>query len=173
MEGNMGIFSRLFNKKEKEIEKVEDRNFFNIQINDIVTYEFEDYQVCGKLIYQDSGYKWYAYQLLGTTETIWLNAEMDDELELGIYKSSKEKLSEPIPDKVTIGNTTYTLDEKGIASVSGEGRGKNVDGQNVKYFDYENDAEDRFLSVEIWGSEVEVSEGHEIESYDIKIIAAS
>ncbi|MGP4080720.1 DUF4178 domain-containing protein [Pseudalkalibacillus sp. R45] len=169
----MSIFSRLFNKKEKEIGKVEERNFFNIQINDIITYNFEDYQVSGKLIYNDGGYEWYAYQLVGTNETIWLSAEMDDELELGIYKSTKEKLTEPIPNKVTINQTEFTLDEKGTASVRGEGRGRNVNGQQVKYFDFANDADDRFLSVEIWGSEIEVSEGHEIESYEIKIIAAS
>ncbi|WP_257351934.1 DUF4178 domain-containing protein [Pseudalkalibacillus decolorationis] len=169
----MSFFSRLFKKKEKDIKEVEERNFFNIQIDDIVTYDLEDYQVTGKLIYKDSGYEWYAYQLVGATETIWLSAEMDDELELGIYRTSKEKLTQPIPNKVTISGTDYILEEQGSASVSGEGRGRNVNGQEVKYFDFVNDSEDHFLSVEVWGSEVEVSEGHEIKSYEVKVIAAS
>jgi hypothetical protein len=169
----MSFLSRLFTKKEKDIEKVEERNFFNMQINDIVIYDLEDYQVTGKLIYNDGGYEWYAYQLVGANETIWLSAEMDDELELGVYRNSKEKLSEPIPNKVTINGTMYSLDEQGTARVIGEGRGKNVNGQEVKYFDFTNEADDQFLSVEIWGSEVEVSEGREIEKYEIKIIAAS
>ncbi|WP_408010321.1 DUF4178 domain-containing protein [Pseudalkalibacillus sp. A8] len=169
----MSFFSRLFNKKEKEIEKVEERNVFNIQIDDIITYDLEDYQVSGKLIYNDRGYEWYAYQLVGAKDTIWLSAEMDDELELAIYKSSKVKLTEPIPNKVTVDQTEYHLEEKGTASVRGEGRGRNVNGQEVKYFDFSNQTEDHFLSVEIWGSEIEVSSGYEIESYEIKIIAAS
>jgi hypothetical protein len=41
--GNDEFFSRLFKKKEKVIEEVEERNFFNIQIDDIVTYNLEDY----------------------------------------------------------------------------------------------------------------------------------
>lgn len=169
----MGILSRLFHKKEKEIPKVEERNPLNIRVNDIVTYNLEDYQVVGKLSYNDSGYKWVAYQLEGQSETIWLSAEMDDELELGIYKSSKEKLTQPIPNNVSLGGVNYFLDEKGTARVRGEGRGANVDGQEVKYFDFTNDTDDKFLSVEVWGSEVEVSIGYEIEKYEIKIIAAS
>ncbi|WLD94765.1 DUF4178 domain-containing protein [Alkalihalobacillus sp. AL-G] len=169
----MSLFSRIFKKKEKEIEEVKERNFFNIRIDDIVTYDLEDYQVSGKLIYKDGGYEWLAYQLVGATETIWLSVEMDDELELAIYKSSKEKLTQPIPNKVTINKTEYILEEKGTATVQGEGRGKNVHGQEVKYFDFVNQSEDQFLSVEVWGSEVEVSEGHEIEGYEIKVIAAS
>lgn len=98
---------------------------------------------------------------------------MDDELELGIYKSTSEKLSEPIPNKLTISGVNYFLDEKGTARVRGEGRGENVNGQEVKYFDFTNDTDDQFLSVEVWGSEVEVSVGYEIEKYEIKIIAAS
>lgn len=168
----MGILSRLFKKKEVKPEVVE-RDFFNIQINDIITYNLEDYQVAGKLVYNDYGYEWYAYQLVGASETIWLSAEMDDELELGIYKTSKEKLSQPIPKQVKVNGTSYSLTEEGTAKVRGEGRGSNVSGREVNYYDFSNDEEDRFLSVEVWGSEVEVSEGYEIEEYEIKIIAAS
>lgn len=169
----MGFLSRLFNKNGKEVKKVEERNFFNIRIDDIITYNLEDYQVKGKLTYKDGGYEWLAYQLVGSVDTIWLSVEMDDELELGIYKATKEKLTKPIPDKTVIDGVEYMLEEKGTASVSGEGRGRNVNGQQVNYYDYSNADEDRFLSVEIWGSEIEVSEGWEIEDFEIKIIAAS
>lgn len=168
----MGFLSNLFQKK-KHIPEVKERNLFNIRVNDIIEYNLEDYQVVGKLTYNDHGWEWIAYQLLGSSETIWLSVEMDDELELAIYKTASEKLTEPIPKKVTINGVTYILEEHGKANVHGEGRGKNVDGMVVKYYDFENDAEDRFLSVEVWGSEVEVSVGYGIDEFEIKVIAAS
>jgi hypothetical protein len=170
----MGFLSKLFQSKKKtEAPEVKERNFFNIRVNDIIEYNLEDYQVVGKLTYHDHGWEWIAYQLLGASETIWLSVEMDDELGLAIYKTTKEKLSEPIPKNVTVDGTAYTLAEQGTARVSGEGRGKNVNGVEVNYYDFENDDEDKFLSVEVWGSEVEVSQGYEIEEFEIKIIAAS
>jgi hypothetical protein len=168
----MGIFSRLFKRKEtKPI--VEERNFFNIKINDIITYDLEDYQVVGKLDYNNHGYKWYAYQLQGDHKTIWLSVEMDDELELGIYEATKLKLTEPIPKELEVEGVTYYLDEQGTARVQGEGRGQNVNGQEVRYYDFCDEEEEQFLSVEIWGSEIEVSKGYEIDGYEIKIIAGS
>ncbi|TLS39118.1 DUF4178 domain-containing protein [Pseudalkalibacillus caeni] len=168
----MSLFSKLFKKKQSKPE-IKERNLFNMKVNDIVTYELEDFQVVGKLRYNDHGYEWIAYQLLGSDETLWLSVEMDDELELAMYKSIKHKLSEPIPEKLDVNGTEYFLDEKGQARVQGEGRGKNVDGREVKYYDFANEEEDKFLSIEVWGSEVEVSEGYEIDDYEIKILAAS
>ena len=151
---------------------VTERNVFNLQMGDIVTYDLEDYEVVGKLSYDDHGFKWYAYQLSGSQNSIWLSVEMDDELELSIYEKIGLKLSEPIPDKIEYEGTSYYLDESGTARVKGVGRGQNVDGINCKYFDFCDDREEQFLSVEQWGSEVEVSKGYEIEEYEIKIIAS-
>jgi hypothetical protein len=168
----LGLFSRLFKGKEtKPI--VEERNFFNININDIITYDLEDYEVVGKLIFNDHGYKWYDYQLQGDGKTIWLGVEMDDELELGIYEKIKLKLTEPIPKQLEVEGVTYYLDEQGTARVQGEGRGQNVDGQEVTYYDFYDESEEKFLSIEIWGSEIEVSKGYGIDDFEIKILAGS
>jgi hypothetical protein len=168
----MGIFSRLFGQKETKSAVVE-RNFFNIQINDIVAYDLEDYLVVGKLSYNSNGFKWYAYQLQGDQKNIWLSVEMDDELELGIYESIKLKLTEPIPKQLEVEGTTYYMDEQGTARVHGEGRGQNVNGQEMRYVSFCDEEEEQFLSVEIWGSEIEVSKGYEIDDFEIKIIAGS
>ncbi|WP_342670319.1 DUF4178 domain-containing protein [Bacillus solimangrovi] len=163
---------RVFKKMQKEPE-IEERTVFNMKVGDIVTYDLMDYQVVGKLSYNDHGFQWHAYQLEGTDESIWLSVEMDDELELGIYRTANLNLTEPIPDKIEYNERTYHLDEKGIANVRGEGRGKNVSGMNVRYFDLADNQDENFLSIEIWGSEIEVSEGFEIDSFEIKILAGS
>ncbi|HZG73551.1 MAG TPA: DUF4178 domain-containing protein [Chondromyces sp.] len=168
----MGFLDRLF-KREKAVPKVQERTVLNLQVGDIVSYDLQDYQVVGKLRYNDSGYTWDAYQLQGDTGTIWLGVELDDELELGIYKTVKLHLSEPIPKKVNYDGRTYHLEEQGTAHVTGEGRGQNVHGKQVKYFDFADPSEEHFLSVEVWGTEVEVSYGYEIEEFELKILAGS
>ena len=101
------------------------------------------------------------------------NNKMDDEIELGIYEKASLKLNEPIPESIDYNGITYYLDEKGIANVQGEGRGQNVNGKQVRYLDFCDETEEKYLSIEVWGSEVEVSSGYEIDDFDIKIIAGS
>src|SRR3954451_6643836 len=96
----MSFFSKLFGKKADVQKPVEARNMFNLQMDDIVTYDLEDYKIVGKISYDDHGFKWHAYQLEGVSRTIWLSVEMDDELYLGIYEKVKLKLQEPIPKKI-------------------------------------------------------------------------
>lgn len=168
----MSFFSRLFGKKDDTPRSVEERNVFNLQPNDIVTYDLEDYKVVGKISYDDHGFKWYAYQLEGVAKTIWLSVEMDDELYLGIYEKVKLKLDEPIPKKIRHEGITYYLDESGKARVTGIGRNRNINGMICEYYDYCDEEEEKYLSVEKWGSEIEVSVGYDIEEYELKFIAS-
>ncbi len=167
----MSFLNKLFGKKEKQIPEVKKRDVLSIEVGDIISYDLEDYQVVGKLTYNDHGFEWIAYQLQSPAKTLWLSAEMDDELYLGVYEKIKLKLQEPLPKKLQHDGTNFTLDESGVATVRGEGRGKNVNNIQCKYYDYCDEEEEQFLSVEVWGSEIEVSYGYEIEEYEIKIIA--
>ncbi|WP_100330067.1 DUF4178 domain-containing protein [Bacillus xiapuensis] len=168
----MGFFSRLFHNKKQE-DEIEERTVLNLQVGDIVTYNLEDYQVVGKLHYNDSGYTWDAYQLQGEGKIKWLSVEMDDELEIGMYERANLQLDQPIPESVAYKDRQYHLSEQGTAFVKGEGRSQNVHGKDMEYYDFEDNSEEHFLSVEIWGSEVEVSYGYAIEEYEIKILAGS
>lgn len=168
----MSFLRGLFGRKEEPVSNVKERTVLNIQVGDIITYDLLDYQVVGKLTYNDHGFEWIAYQLQGE-KTLWLSVEMDDELYVGIYEKVKKKLSEPLPKTIEYEGVTYYLDENGTARVKGEGQSSNVNNMNCRYFDYCDDEEEQFLSVEIWGSEVEVSYGFSIEEYELKIIAGS
>lgn len=170
----MGFFSRLFSKSNKQTQpEVKERTPLNIQVGDIVSYELTDYEVVGKITYRDGSYEWYAYQLLEGRDTLWLSAEMDDELELGIYRSISLPVSEPFPKKMEHEGITYHLEEEGRAQVLGQGRSQNIHGKTTHYADYCDSSEEKFLSVESWGTEFEVSVGNPIEEYEIKILAGS
>ncbi|WP_101844653.1 DUF4178 domain-containing protein [Halobacillus sp. Marseille-P3879] len=168
----MGFFSRLFSKQQKDQQEVKERNALNLQIGDIITYDLVDYEVVGKITYRDGGYEWFSYQLLEGRNVKWLAAEMDDELELGIYETIKLPMNS-FPDKIEYEHTTYHKDEEGEANVVGEGRSQNVNGQTIRYAEYISGDEETYLSLESWGSEVEVSYGFDIEEYELKIIAGS
>ncbi|WP_093044148.1 DUF4178 domain-containing protein [Thalassobacillus cyri] len=169
----MGLFSRLFSNKKAKAPAVKERTPLNIQVGDIVNYDLVDYEVVGKITYREHAYEWFGYQLLEGHSTIWLSAEMDDELELGIYRTIKLPVSKPFPDTLEYEGKTYHKDGEGDARVVGEGRSANVNGQSISYADYIADDETDYLSVEAWGSDTEVSHGYDIEPYDIKIIAGS
>ena len=168
----MSFFSKLFGKSENVPKPVEERTMFNLQLDDIVTYDLEDYKVVGKISYDDHGFKWHAYQLDSVSGTIWLSVELDDELYLGMYKKAKLKLQEPIPKKIEYDGNVYYLDESGSARVTAIGRSQNVNGMTCGYYDYCDEEEEKYLSVEKWGSEIEVSTGYDIEEYELKIIAS-
>ncbi|WP_240666620.1 DUF4178 domain-containing protein [Longirhabdus pacifica] len=168
------VFSRFFKKKDKEtkpsrgLRPVEEQ-VFHLRVNDIVEYDLEDYVVIGKIVYDHGGYKWYAYQLKGDQQNIWLSAEMDDELELGVYQKVKTKITK-VPDKMDMDGDTYYLEEQGTARiVEVDGQAGAVVGQQVQYWEFEADEEERYLSVEKWGGDLEVSKGYPIKSKEIKI----
>jgi hypothetical protein len=168
----VGFFSKLFSKQETK-PAIKERTPLSIEVGDIVVYDLADYEVVGKITYRQGSYEWIAYQLLEGNNTIWLAAEMDDELELGIYKQIHLPVSGTFPKKLTYEGKTYYLDEEGEARVVGEGRSKNINGRTMEYAEYCDDEEESFISLEYWGSEIEVSFGYPIEAYELKIIAGS
>lgn len=80
-----------------------------------MTYDLADYEVVGKITYRDGSYEWYAYQLLEGNQTKWLAAEMDDELELGMYEKINLPVNRPYPASLEYEGVTYTKDEEGEA----------------------------------------------------------
>lgn len=115
-----GFFIQTF-KSEHKPPKIEKHTFLYLKVGNMVTYELEDYQVVGKMVLDDRGFKWYEYQLEGMNKTYWLNAELDDELELSLYEKIKEKVNQPIPETLNIDGIHYEW-MKRKAQVNGEGR---------------------------------------------------
>lgn len=169
----MGFWKRLFEGTTETVPEAKERTLLNLRVGDFVTYDLADYEVTGKIHYNDSGYTWDAYQLAANGKTVWLSVELDDELEVGMYETVRLAGAEPGSKKLTYDGRTYYLEEEGRAYVKAEGRSENVHGKNVDYYDYTEDSGEHFLSVEVWGGDVEVSYGYEIEEYEITILAGS
>ncbi|MCP3030572.1 DUF4178 domain-containing protein [Halobacillus sp. A1] len=168
----MGFFSKLFSNKDAKQPEVQERTALNIQVGDIITYDLVDYEVVGKITYRDGGYEWFSYQLLEGSNIKWLASEMDEELELGIYETVKLPMN-TFPAQIVYNESTYHKDEEGEAYVVGEGRSQNVNGRTIRYAEYIAEDEETYLSLESWGSEIEVSYGYDIDEFELKIIAGS
>ncbi len=168
----MGLFSKLFDKKDNKTVRKE-RDPLSIEIGDIIVYDLIDYEVVGKITYRQDAYEWISYQLLEGKNIIWLAAEMDDKLELGIYRTITLPVKNNFPNQLDYDGKAYHLEERGEARVVGEGRSRNINGKTIFYAEYNDDEETSFISLEDWGNEVEASIGYEIEAYELKIIAGS
>ncbi|MBO8170305.1 MAG: DUF4178 domain-containing protein [Bacillaceae bacterium] len=168
----MGLFNFFKKRNRNDSPPPVQRGPLNLRVNDIVTYDLEDYIVVGKITYNDSGYDWHAYHLKGDRESIWLAAEMDDELELGIYRRITTKITS-VPDTLEINGVTYYQEEHGFARITeAVGQAGARTGQEVEYWDFESEDE-QYLSVEKWGGDLEISQGIPIEERELKIIAGS
>lgn len=167
----MSFFDKLFGKKESK-PKIQKRNPFNLQVNDVVSYDLEDYIVIGKMVYNDSNYEWFAYQLDSGDKRIWLSSEDDDELILGIYESTDLRLTS-VPNEISYKGQTFYLEEHGKARITtADGRVGAKVGQIVEYWDFESDEGD-FLSVEKWSNEIEVSYGYEVKERELEYLPGS
>lgn len=169
----MSFLNRLFGGSEKQEPKIEKRTLQNLRVGDFVSYDLVDYEVTGKIHYNDGGYTWDAYQLASASKTIWLSVEMDDQLEVGIYEKIRLPGIEPGTKQIMYEDSPYFLEEQGRAYVQGEGRSQNVNGREMDYYEYVDKSGEAFLSIEVWGSEVEVSSGYEIEEFEVTILAGS
>jgi hypothetical protein len=159
----MGFLNKMFGNKNNK-EKITERNPFNLQINDIVDYDLIEYQVIGKIIYREDGYAWYDYHLHDGQNHLWLYAEDDDQIRLGLFKKINadhqlySKFQEGNPSTINYKDKNYSLIEEGYATIEVEGKVGARDNQRVRYWDYETGNGDQ-ISVERWGNELEISVG--------------
>lgn len=169
----MSFLNRLFGGADKKEPKAEKRTLLNLRIGDFVSYDLADYEVTSKIHYNDSGYSWDAYQLVSAGKTLWLSVEMDDELEVGMYEKVRIPGLEPGSKEIMYEGRSYHLEEQGRAYVQAQGRSQNINGKDMDYYEYADESAESLLSVEVWGGDVEVSRGYEIEEFEISILAGS
>lgn len=162
----MGIFDWF--KSKPEAPKVVPRNFFNIQVGDVITYDEIDYVVKQVYEYNENGYRWMDYHLVDGNEEIWLGVDDDDGIELSVYK---EVLWEDntFPKKIVHQGVTYYLEEHGTARVVNKSDYTDTKVVPVEYADYEDEAGEKYLSLERWGQDFEASVGYSIKQHHVKI----
>ncbi|WP_010520336.1 DUF4178 domain-containing protein [Aquimarina agarivorans] len=176
----MGIFD-MFKKKE------EDPHFdpTNIKVTDLekgylLDYDMETWTV-KKMGEYDWGDHFFSREFLieSRGKIRYLTIEEDEGLEICIFKKIKfRKLGEDVatyfknhdkfPNQILFEGITYHFDEQS------PGFYRDVDSEDwteLISFDYENDDEDQFLTIEQWGEdEFEASIGKKVKPFEISNI---
>lgn len=162
----MGLFDFL--KPKQEQPKIVPRNFFNIQVGDVVTYDEIDYMVKQVYEYNEGGYKWMDYHLVDNENDIWFGVDDDDGVELSMYHKVPWE-DESFPKKVVHDGVTYYKEEHSTARVINKSDYTDTKAVQVEYADYENEAGNKYLSLERWADDFEASVGFSIKPHHIKI----
>lgn len=146
---------------------------FNLQVGDVVSYDDIDYLVKNKITWEEDGDRWYDYLLVddATESEIWLSAEDDDGIQLGIYREIDVDFSS-VPKTYSYEGQSFRQVEHSEANVSLEREDASRDStSSVEYWEFEG-PNDRYLSVSRWGNQFEASVGSEIEEYELKVYPA-
>jgi len=164
----LSLMNKLLGHRKPKAQK---HTLKNLRVDDTVSYDLMDYTVVGLIKYEDSGYKWIAYRLEGQGERIWLAVEQDETLEISIFRPIEMHIGNRPPNRLNYDNRTFYLDEAGTATVTMvEGDAGANPGQRVKYWEYIDEG-DYALSIEQWGSELEVCYGYYIHEREVNITA--
>lgn len=153
----------------------------NIQIGDYVTYRNVDYYVRQRYLYRAGAFEWMSYQFsdVGRKNYLWLDVEEDDELSIEMSKPVKLPPNVSIAvleskKDIIVGSEVFHFDEHGYAQVRIQKENKSWELSKVEYWDYADENETRYLSIERWGvDELEATIGNPIREFELEIYPGS
>ena len=146
-------------------------DLMNIPLGSIVTHFATDYIVQGRMTHWEEGYTWLTYMLVDGDTVRWLGVEEDDMLEVSLWEEIKGlPVSVPPPEFLEYRGERFHMVEQGTARVTQQGKTGSKTGMQVDYYEYEGSGGENALSVEIWGGDVEVSFGKEINPAELDVL---
>ncbi len=172
----MGWRDFFFKKnKSEEPDPLKDMTLSNLQPGYFVDYDMKTWEVEARHYYDwGEGDYTYEWQLKSHDDTIYLEKSSDDEEEWSVSRPiSFARLGSGIrrhilenedpPDEIAFEGKKYYLDEFGGGYFYRNGTGA---GDEFLSWDYIDDAEESFISIEQWGEEeFEASLGNPVEEY--------
>ena len=177
----MGIFD-FFKKKKPE----NDFDPTAIKLDSLKPGYFLDYDLKTWEVITKSHYDWdgdysYEWQLKSSDKTIYLEQEIDDESDWSISNKipigkigsniTKSLQSDNPPDSINLDGLEYYLEESGGGHYYKDGKDP---AREVLYWQYENEAGDKFITLEQWGeNEFEASSSFTVEEYQFTDITPS
>lgn len=148
------------------------RSLLNLQIDDIVSHLGTDYIVEGRIDYKEGAYQWVEYMLADGETIRWLCVEDDDQLEVSLWEEIQDlHVTEPVDEILEYEGNEYKMIERGEAQASQKGDTGRKRARSVDYYDYRGP--DDLLGVEVWGGEVEVFQGEEVDEVMLEVFPGS
>ena len=161
--------------KQRRTKMPKKTSVLDLHVGDVVSYDEVDYVVKNKIVYSDEGFEWFDYMLhdAATDAVVWLSAEDDDGLQVGIYHEVDLDVTiPPVPRTITHEGRQYKQNEHSDAAVRVEREDATRSSQSrVEYWEYEAPG-GHYLTVSRWGGDYEAAAGQAIKEYELKIFPA-
>ncbi len=173
--------SPAYSKDELRIENVGPGGMIHISGIGEEMEEF-DVSILGKHLYRDEGSSWYELEGESINGKVWIDLEEGDDLSLsitlkkvklrdiGLSKKDLKRIDDEEEGEVQFEGQTYHYEDSDEATFyrhSDESQG-----ERYYYWDFENDDEDKFVSVEKWSDgSYDVSYSEEIASHQVTVFS--
>jgi len=141
-----------------------------------------DVSILAKHLYRDEGSSWYELEGESVQGKVWIDLEEGDDLalsitlkkvklrDIGISKKDLKRIDDEEEGEVRFEGQTYYYEDSDEATFYRHG--DESQGERYYYWDFENDDEDKFVSVEKWtDGSYDVSFSEEIESHQVTVFS--
>lgn len=149
------------------------------KVGDVVDYYMKSWEVKEEGEY-DWGNNEFSTELKldAGDEHLYLTIDEDDDLELSVFRSIKWneiegglrsqmlQYNQP-PRKIISQGTTYQLTEAGMGRYRSISR--NSDWSSFEFWDFEDESEDKIISIENWNGEYELFKGEYVEPFEFSV----
>jgi hypothetical protein len=147
--------------------------------------DMEDFDVTilGRHIYREGESTWYELEGDKGDRKVWIEFEEDDELEisikikdlklreLGVSKSDLDRMDDQEDGEFSYEGEKFYYEDSGQAVFYRNGIEENA--ERFYYWDFENDNEDKYISVENWDGEVEASLSYPVKPSQVTVYSLS
>ena len=153
------------------------RRILDLRPGDVIEHYPESYLVDGSLLNDEEGFVWKTHLLGGASDgrDRWLSVEDDDRLEITLYEvlpAGRVQVTEPPPERLTVGEVTFSLVEHGTARVRKRDTHGTRDQGQCRYADYGGPG-GAALAVEWWNDAPEVALGRPVREDELMILPGS
>lgn len=138
-----------------------------------------DVTILGRHIYREGESTWYELEGDKGDQKVWIEFEEDDELEisikmrnlklrdLGLSKSALDKMDDDEDGSFKFENEKFYYEDSGRAVFYRDGIEEKA--EQFDYWDFENDEEDKLISAERWGGEIEASLSYPVKPSQVTV----
>lgn len=158
-----------------------EQNILNLSVGSVIkinnageNFEDLDLKVLAKHLYTQGGYEWFEYECSAGDRKYFISVEDDDEVsiglsldklklkDLGLTKSQLKEIDDKEDGEFSYKGKTFAYDDSAKATFVKNGDEEGYH-ENFYYWEFEDEDEEFFVTVENWDGSYEVSYGKYIE----------
>lgn len=175
----MGFLDKLFGKREESL--IRERTLQTLEVNDVVSFDDNDYTVEQCIEYHgDGGAIWWDHLIVNPRDRFWLGVTEDEGLAVVLWHEVPFHPDMPPPAKLARDGEQFSRTEYGFADARITRKNGPPTMERVEYWDYESET-GRRLGIERWGQNevredqskmtgtIRVAQGDSLKPYRIKI----